>query len=55
MICPNCRTELPGDARFCMNCGQAMQAVSPNTQARLERMAAAAPATLLEKAAKPTA
>jgi class 3 adenylate cyclase len=33
-----------------MNCGQALQAVSPNTQARLERMAAAVPAPLLEKA-----
>lgn len=50
MICSNCRTELPNDARFCMNCGQALQATSTTTQTRLERMAAAAPAPLLQKA-----
>lgn len=50
MICPNCRTDLPTGARFCMNCGQPLQDVRPDSQARLERVTAAAPLPLLEKA-----
>lgn len=50
MICPNCQTELPSGARFCMNCGQPIQASSPLDQMRSDRLAAAAPESLVEKA-----
>jgi class 3 adenylate cyclase len=50
MICSNCQTELPSGARFCMNCGQPVQASTPLDQLRSERLAAAAPVSLVEKA-----
>ena len=30
MICPNCSTENPDDARFCMSCGHSLEAPCPN-------------------------
>jgi len=50
MICPNCQTELPTGARFCMNCGQPIRASTELDQKRSERLAAAAPESLIEKA-----
>lgn len=47
--CTNCQAELPSQARFCMHCGQPVIAVSPADENRLARLAAAAPAPLLEK------
>jgi class 3 adenylate cyclase len=47
--CANCQTELPANARFCMNCGQPVAASTPADDARLTRLAAAAPAPLAEK------
>lgn len=50
MICSNCQTDLPSGARFCMNCGQPVQESTPLDQMRSERLAAAAPVSLVEKA-----
>src|SRR5512147_3093815 len=50
MICPNCQTELPSGARFCMNCGQPIRASTEMDQMRSDRLAAAAPESLVEKA-----
>jgi len=50
MNCSNCKTELPTGARFCMNCGQPIQASTALDLMRSERLAAAAPETLVEKA-----
>jgi class 3 adenylate cyclase len=50
MICVNCKTELPSEARFCMNCGQPIQASTALDQMRSQRLAAAAPESLVEKA-----
>ena len=47
--CTNCQTELPSQARFCMHCGQPVIAISPADENRLARLAAAAPAPLVEK------
>jgi len=47
--CVSCQAELPAGARFCMNCGQPVAAVTPTDDARLTRLAAAAPAPLAEK------
>jgi len=47
--CTNCQTELPAGARFCMQCGQPVRTVSAADDARLTRLAAAAPVPLAEK------
>jgi len=47
--CVNCQAELPAGARFCMNCGQQVAASTADDDARLTRLAAAAPAPLAEK------
>ncbi len=49
MNCPNCQTELPAHARFCLNCGQPVGAATPADDARLTHLAAAAPAPLAAK------
>ena len=47
--CPNCQAELPAGARFCMHCGQPVRSVTAADDARLTRLAAAAPGPLAEK------
>ncbi len=47
--CPNCQTGLPGGSRFCMHCGQSVNIGTPDDDARLTRLAAAAPAPLADK------
>ena len=50
LACANCGTVLPAGARFCMSCGQPVSSAStPVEEARLARLAAAAPAPLAEK------
>lgn len=49
-LCMHCHTELPGGARFCMNCGHPVQVISPESEARHARLAATAPPPLAEKA-----
>lgn len=47
--CANCGSELPPGARFCMSCGQPVSVTTPTDDARLTRLAAAAPAPLADK------
>ncbi len=47
--CASCQAELAAGARFCMSCGQPVAAVTPSDDARLARLAAAAPAPLAAK------
>ncbi|OGN86637.1 MAG: hypothetical protein A2X23_00320 [Chloroflexi bacterium GWC2_73_18] len=47
--CPRCDAALPADARFCMNCGQALGDASQADLTLQARLAAAAPAPLIEK------
>jgi class 3 adenylate cyclase len=47
--CSNCQAELPSGAKFCMNCGQPVTVTAPKDDARLTRLAAAAPAELKNK------
>ncbi len=47
--CSNCQAELAPGARFCMYCGQAIRVQTPADDARLQRLAAAAPPSLAEK------
>jgi class 3 adenylate cyclase len=47
--CPGCQAELPAGARFCMQCGQPMRPATAVDDARLTRLAAAAPGPLVEK------
>jgi class 3 adenylate cyclase len=49
MVCQNCKTELPINAHFCMNCGQPVLATTPSDQERYSRLAAFAPPVLVEK------
>jgi len=48
--CANCQAELPSGAKFCMNCGQPVKAaITVSDDVRHTRLAAAAPAPLVEK------
>jgi class 3 adenylate cyclase len=47
--CANCHAELPAGARFCMHCGHVSTASTPADEARLTRLAAAAPDPLARK------
>jgi len=47
--CPGCDAAVPPDARFCASCGQALVEASETDQALQVRLAAAAPAPLIEK------
>ncbi len=47
--CSNCGTDLPAGARFCMSCGQPVNTKVTTDDARLSRLAAAAPAPLVAK------
>jgi len=49
LSCPRCAAAVPGDARFCMNCGQPLGSGDSDDSARQDRLAAAAPAPLVEK------
>jgi class 3 adenylate cyclase len=48
LSCPRCEAVVPADARFCMNCGQALDAASAD-EANRARIVAAAPAPLIDK------
>jgi class 3 adenylate cyclase len=48
-FCPRCGNAVAPDARFCANCGFALEQVSPADEARQTRLAAAAPPPLIEK------
>jgi len=47
--CPRCQAPVSPEARFCANCGQALEPATPSDQALLARLTAAAPAPLIEK------
>ena len=47
--CSNCGTALPADARFCLSCGQPVAASTQADESRHARLAAAAPAPLVDK------
>ena len=49
VTCSNCSTELPPSARFCMNCGQPVKMGKSIDESQHTRLAAAAPAPLVEK------
>jgi class 3 adenylate cyclase len=50
--CPRCDAPVPADARFCMSCGQPLADVSQADTQTQARLAAAAPAPLIEKMRK---
>src|SRR4051812_35689177 len=49
--CPRCGAAVPADAKFCMSCGQSLTSAedAAAAAARQTRLAAAAPAPLVEK------
>jgi class 3 adenylate cyclase len=47
--CPTCQMELPTGARFCIGCGQPLTIGTSTDNARLTRLAAAAPDPLVDK------
>src|SRR5512141_2773363 len=49
--CPRCGVAVPADARFCMSCGQSLapDGDEATAAARLARLAASAPAPLVDK------
>ena len=49
LVCANCGVALPGDARFCMSCGQPVNIRTSLDNSRLTRLVAAAPAPLVDK------
>lgn len=48
--CANCQAEILPDARFCMHCGHPVRAHTADDEAHLNRLTAAAPQPLVEKA-----
>src|SRR5688572_30117563 len=48
-FCPRCGNPVAPDARFCANCGFALEQASPADQERHARLTAAAPPPLIEK------
>ena len=48
-FCPRCGNPVAPDARFCANCGFALEQASPADQARQARLTAAAPPPLIAK------
>jgi class 3 adenylate cyclase len=50
VVCPSCGVELPANARFCMDCGHPVRLRSSDDDVRQARLAAAAPAPLVDKA-----
>lgn len=49
LSCPRCESSVSADARFCMNCGEALAAPTQADEARQARVSAATPAPLVEK------
>jgi class 3 adenylate cyclase len=47
--CSNCGATLPADARFCLSCGQPVAVSTQADESRHARLAAAAPAPLVDK------
>jgi class 3 adenylate cyclase len=47
--CPRCEAPVPTDARFCMNCGQALEPAAAADADRQARLSAKAPAPLIDK------
>src|SRR5258707_11902725 len=47
--CPRCDSAVAPDARFCADCGQALEGATDRDQATQARLAAAAPAPLIDK------
>src|SRR5437899_13037444 len=47
--CPRCEAPVPVDARFCGNCGQALDGGAPADLVRLARLTEGAPTPLIEK------
>jgi class 3 adenylate cyclase len=47
--CPRCDSAVAADARFCANCGQALESATERDEANQARLTAAAPAPLIEK------
>jgi class 3 adenylate cyclase len=47
--CPRCEAPVPIDARFCMSCGQALSDPAEGEEILQARLAAAAPAPLIDK------
>ena len=49
VTCPNCQASVPADARFCMSCGDPITPLAETDRQRRSRIAAIAPAPLVEK------
>jgi class 3 adenylate cyclase len=49
LSCPRCEAPVSADARFCANCGQALDTPAETEEALQTRLAASAPAPLIEK------
>ena len=49
LSCPRCEALVTADAKFCANCGQALAAPGESEEALQTRLAALAPAPLIEK------